>query len=155
MKDRVIGTQRKLSGRRRPRRVKTVLPLLPIRGIVVFPYMVLPLPIGREASVRAVERALESDRRLLLVAQHQAAMDEPQPDDLYHIGTLASVLRTIKLPDGRLKLLVQGLSKVRIHRFQQSPPYFSADFEPLEEASLVPASPLEIDALVHHTREQL
>ncbi|HEY7708718.1 MAG TPA: endopeptidase La [Candidatus Entotheonella sp.] len=155
MKDRVVGTQRKLSGRRQPRRVKTALPLLPIRGIVVFPYMVLPLPIGREASVRAVERALESDRRLLLVAQHQAAMDEPQPDDLYHIGTLASVLRTIKLPDGRLKLLVQGLSKVRIHRFQQSQPYFSADFEPLEEASLGPASPLEVDALVHYTREQL
>lgn len=155
MKDSVISTPRKPVERRSSPRLQTALPLLPMRGIVVFPYMVLPLPIGRETSVRAVERALESDRRLLLVAQHQAALDEPQPSDLYEVGTLASVLRMMKLPDGRLKLLVQGLSKVRIHRFKQHQPFFSAEFKALEELSSLQKTPLEVDALVHHTREQL
>jgi ATP-dependent Lon protease len=154
MKDDVGGTPRKAARQRRlPQQM--VLPLLPMRGIVVFPYMVLPLPVGREASLRAVERALGADHRLLLVAQHQATVEEPKPSELFHIGTIASVLRTLKLPDGRLKLLVQGRAKVRIHRYVQHRPYLSAYFEVLEDTAATPVSPLETDALVRHTREQL
>ena len=89
MKDRIERTPRKGPGQRQNQRAKTVLPLLPVRGVVVFPYMVLSLPIGREASVRAVECALDADRRLLLVAQHQATVEEPNVDDLYQVGTVA------------------------------------------------------------------
>jgi ATP-dependent Lon protease len=153
MNDGIGGMPHKSAGRRRLQH--TALPLLPMRGIVVFPYMVLPLPVGREASLRAVERALGADHRLLLVAQQQETVEEPKPHELFHIGTMASVLRTLTLPDGRLKLLVQGQAKVRIHRYTQDHPYFSARFEILEDMPQVPISPLEIDALVHHTREQL
>jgi ATP-dependent Lon protease len=117
--------------------------------------MVLSLPIGREASVRAVERALDTDRRLLLVAQHQAMVEEPGAADLYQVGTVAAVLRRLKLPDGRLKLLVQGQERVRINRFAQQQPYFRAAFERLDDRGEVPVPALEVDALVQHTREQL
>lgn len=154
MNDDVGGTPRR-SARQRPLPQQTALPLLPMRDIVVFPYMVLPLPVGREASLRAVEHALSGDHRLLLVAQHQATVEDPQPSELFQIGTIASVLRTLKLPDGRLKLLVQGRAKVRIHRYTQQHPYLSARFEILEDTVHAPVSPLETDALVQHTREQL
>jgi ATP-dependent Lon protease len=153
MNDDVGGTPRR-PARQRPLPQRTALPLLPMRDIVVFPYMVLPLPVGREASLRAVERALSGDHRLLLVAQHQATVEDPQPSELFQIGTIASVLRTLKLPDGRLKLLVQGRAKIRIHRYTQQHPYLSARFEILEDTH-APVSPLETDALVQHTREQL
>ncbi len=155
MKDRVVDTQRNPTGRRQARGAKLVLPLLPVRGIVVFPYMVLPLSVGREASLRAVEHALENDRRLLLAAQHQDAVEEPQPADLYHVGTIATVLRMVTFPDGRLRLLVQGQAKARIHRFTQCQPHFRAHVEPLEDVSGRRISAVEVEALVHHTREQL
>ena len=95
-----------------------------MRDIVVFPYMVVPLPVGRDASVRAVESAFNTDRRLILVAQRQGTVEDPEPDDLYRVGTVASILRMLKLPDGRLKLLVQGQSKVRIRAYMQLPAVF-------------------------------
>ena len=150
------GTARKLAGRRRPQHFDTaVLPLLPMRDMVVFPYMVAPLPVGRDTSVRAVESAFAADRRLVLVAQRQAAVEDPEPDDLYQIGTIAAILRMLKLPNGRLKLLVQGQEKVRIRAFMQMQPYWSVSYEPFEEASTFSTLPLEVEVLEQHIRQQL
>ncbi len=90
------------------------LPVLALREFVVFPYMVLPLFIARERSIAAIEDALAADRLVLLVAQRNSETDDPDPDDLYRVGTVAMVMRSMRLPDGRLKVLVQGLGKARI-----------------------------------------
>ena len=152
---RMTGTQRRTAGRPRPQPLDMGLPLLPVRDIVVFPYMVVPLPVGRDASVRAVENAFNTDRQLVLVTQRQGAVEEPEPDDLYRVGTVASILRMLKMPDGRLKLLVQGHCKVRVHAYMQLQPYWRVRCETLEETSNVAVSALELEALVQHTREQL
>src|SRR2546428_4491544 len=151
----MTGTQRRSAGRRRPQPLDIGLPLLPVRDIVAFPYMVVPLPVGRDASVRAVESAFNAARQLVLVTQRQGAVEEPGPDDLYRVGTVASILRMLKMPDGRLKLLVQGRLKVRVHVYMQLQPYWRVRYETLEESSHVAGSALELEALVQHTREQL
>src|SRR2546429_4182025 len=149
------GVPRRSAGRRRPQSLDIGLPLLPVRDIVVFPYMVVPLPVGREASVRAVESAFNANRQLVLATQRQGAVEEPEPDDLYRVGTVASILRMLKMPDGRLKLLVQGHLKVRIHAYMQLQPYWRVRYETLEESSNVAGGALELEAPVQHTREQL
>ncbi len=90
------------------------LPVLPLRDVVVFPHMVIPLFVGRDKSMRALEQAMEADKRILLVAQKSAETDDPQASDLYEIGTLAQVLQLLKLPDGTIKVLVEGMSRVRV-----------------------------------------
>ena len=90
------------------------LPLLPIRDLVVFPSMVLPLFVGREISVKAIEAASSSHRLILLVAQKSLDLEIPEPKDIYTVGTVGMIMRTLKLPDGRVKILVQGLAKARI-----------------------------------------
>ncbi len=96
------------------------LPVLPLREFVVFPYMTLPLFVARGPSVAAVEDALSADRVILLVAQRNAEMSDPEPDDLHRVGTAALVLRRTRMQDGRLKVLVQGLGRVRIDSFIDS-----------------------------------
>ncbi|QWP74622.1 endopeptidase La [Lysobacter sp. K5869] len=90
------------------------LPVLPLRDVVVFPHMVIPLFVGRDKSIRALDLAMESDKRILLVAQKSAETDDPGAEDLYEIGTLAQVLQLLKLPDGTIKVLVEGVSRVRV-----------------------------------------
>jgi len=90
------------------------LPVLPLRDVVVFPHMVIPLFVGRDKSIRALDQAMESDKRILLVAQKTAETDDPAGDDLYEVGTLAHVLQLLKLPDGTIKVLVEGVSRVRV-----------------------------------------
>ncbi|WP_179136756.1 endopeptidase La [Candidatus Entotheonella palauensis] len=156
MKEQVARTQQKVVRRRPSQRVKTALPLLPMRGIVVFPYMVLPLPIGREVSIRAVERALAADRRLLLVAQQQTSVEEPLPEDLYDVGTIATVLRWVTLPNGHLEILVQGQSKVRIDHYTQRRPYLQADFQQVKDIRKRSGGlSEEVEALIRQTREKL
>ena len=92
------------------------LPVLPLRDVVVFPHMVIPLFVGRDKSIRALELAMESDKRILLVAQKSAETDDPAAADLYEIGTLAQVLQLLKLPDGTIKVLVEGTERVRVDR---------------------------------------
>ncbi len=92
------------------------LPVLPLRDVVVFPHMVIPLFVGRDKSIRALELAMESDKRIALVAQKSAETDDPGADDLYPIGTLATVLQLLKLPDGTIKVLVEGVERVRVDR---------------------------------------
>ena len=92
----------------------TLYPVLPLRDIVVFPHMIVPLFVGREKSVRALETAMEGDKRILLVAQRSPDVDDPQAGDLYSIGTVATVLQLLKLPDGTIKVLVEGASRAEI-----------------------------------------
>src|SRR5690606_22008697 len=90
------------------------LTVLPLRDVVVFPHMVIPLFVGRDKSIRALDLAMEGDKRILLVAQKSAETDDPEADDLYRIGTLAQVLQLLKLPDGTIKVLVEGVSRVEV-----------------------------------------
>ena len=108
------------------------MPVLPLREFVVFPYMVLPLFISREQSIAAVEDALAGDRLLLLTAQRNAELEDPEPDDLYGVGTVAMVMRILRLPDGRVKALVQGLSKARIESFVENDPAMWAQVSGIE-----------------------
>src|SRR6516165_12525262 len=94
------------------------LPLLPLRDVVVFPHMVIPLFVGRPKSIKALESAMEAGKSILLVAQKSAAKDEPSADDLYATGTVANILQMLKLPDGTVKVLVEGVQRARIETIQ-------------------------------------
>src|SRR3546814_16714463 len=93
-----------------------VLPVLPLRDVVVFPHMVIPLFVGREKSIHALEQAMEADKRIVLVAQRSAETDDPGAEDLYPIGTPATVLQLLKLPRGPNKVLAEGVDRARVHR---------------------------------------
>ncbi len=130
------------------------LPLLPIRDIVVFPYMVLPLFVGREMSIKAIEAALAGNRIIMLVAQRSLEVENPASQDLYTIGTVGMVMRMLKLPDDRIKILVQGLAKARIEEFVQTEPHFEVRIKKLPEAKIAAPS-LEAEALIRTVKEQL
>ena len=95
----------------------TLYPVLPLRDIVVFPHMIVPLFVGREKSVRALEDVMKDDKQILLVAQKDAAKDDPAPGDIFSVGTIGTVLQLLKLPDGTVKVLVEGGSRARILRY--------------------------------------
>ena len=107
-------------------------PVLPLRDIVVFPHMIVPLFVGREKSVRALEDVMKDDKKILLVAQKNAAQDDPSEKDIYEIGTVSTVLQLLKLPDGTVKVLVEGVQRAKIISFSDNPDFF------LAEAALVP-----------------
>ena len=90
--------------------IPSELPMLPIRDVVIFPFMIMPLFVGREVSIKAVDEALNSDRLIFLVTQKNVAEENPGPDDIYQVGTISMIMRMLKLPDGRVKILVQGPS---------------------------------------------
>jgi len=104
-----------------------VLPVLPLRDVVVFPHMVIPLFVGRQKSIKALEYAMESNKNILLVAQKMASTDDPKPEDLYHICSVASLLQMLKLPDGTVKVLVEGSYRAKILNIIDSENYFSAN----------------------------
>ena len=108
-------------------------PILPLRDIVVFPHMIVPLFVGREKSVRALEDVMKDDKQILLVAQKNASQDDPGIDDLYRVGTVSTVLQLLKLPDGTVKVLVEGVRRARIQRFVDNPSFFQAEAELMEE----------------------
>src|SRR5512138_2631933 len=97
--------------------IPSVLPLLPVRDIVIFPYMTLPLFVGREGSIAAVDEALARDRHIFLATQKDPSVEDPKEVDLYRTGTVAMIMRMLKLPDGRLKILIQGVVKAKIVEF--------------------------------------
>jgi len=119
-------------------------PVLPLRDIVVFPHMIVPLFVGREKSVRALEAVMRDDKQILLVAQKNAAQDDPAADDLYRVGTVSTVLQLLKLPDGTVKVLVEGGRRARIVGFRETEAYFEAYATPVGEAQ---ADPRETEAL--------
>ena len=108
-------------------------PVLPLRDIVVFPHMIVPLFVGREKSVRALEAVMKDDKQILLASQKDASEDEPKAAGIYRVGVLANVLQLLKLPDGTVKVLVEGKGRVRIARFLDNDAYFEAEAEPIEE----------------------
>jgi len=112
-----------------------VLPLLPLRDVVVFPHMVIPLFVGRPKSIKALEAAMEEGKNVVLVAQKSAAKDEPNPEDLYDVGTVSTILQMLKLPDGTVKVLVEGVQRARIEKVLTDKVNFEAEIEmiPTEE----------------------
>jgi ATP-dependent Lon protease len=132
--------------------IPSVLPLLAVRDVVVFPNMVLPLFVGRETSVLAIEAALAQDRLLFLATQRDQAIENPEPEDIYGLGTVSLILRMLKLPDGRLKILVQGRAKARILDYSQTRPFFKVDLEVVPEIPHGEISP-ETEALMRNARE--
>src|SRR3990170_7517202 len=112
------------------------VPLLPIRDIVVFPFMIAPLFVGREMSVKSVDSALSSNRMILLAAQKDGATEIPSLEEIHSIGTVAMIMRMLKLPDGRVKILVQGLSKAKILEYTQTKPFYKVKIEVIKEESL-------------------
>ena len=129
------------------------LPVMAVRDIVVFNYMIIPLFVGRSASVEAVQEALARDKLLMLVTQKDSAIDEPAADDVYHVGMVCMIMRTLKLPDGRLKVLVQAIQKAEVKKFTQLEPYFEAEIDVIENPDEV-AMTVEIEALMRNVREQ-
>ncbi|MDH5368896.1 MAG: endopeptidase La [Gammaproteobacteria bacterium] len=111
----------------------SAIPILPLRDVVVYPHMVIPLFVGREKSIQALEAAMDNDKQILLVAQKSAAQDEPTQEDLYEIGTVSSILQLLKLPDGTVKVLVEGNKRARIINYLGQEDYFTAQIKELDE----------------------
>ena len=108
-----------------------LFPLLPLRDVVVFPHMVIPLFVGRAKSIKALESAMEAGKSIVLVAQKAAANDEPAIDDLYRIGSIANILQMLKLPDGTVKVLVEGTQRAKVLRVLDEKSHFDAEIEPV------------------------
>jgi len=135
-------------------KIPDVLPLLPIRDVVVYPFMIIPLFVGREMSVKAVDSALAGDRMILLATQHDVGDEDPPADKIYEVGTVAMIMRMLKLPDGRVKILVQGLAKARITEYVSDKPFYTVRVERQYDTEVGDMS-LEVEALIRTVREQL
>ena len=134
---------------------KDSLPLLPIRDIVVYPFMILPLFVGREASIMAVEEAIaKTDRLILLASQKDISAETPSPNEIYELGTVAMIMRMRKLPDGRIKILIQGLSKARIMSYDQTAPFYQCKISKVEN-KLMDTKDVAVEALMRTVRDQL
>ena len=119
-------------------------PVLPLRDIVVFPHMIVPLFVAREKSIRALEEVTKTDRPILLATQKNAGDDDPASDAIYEVGTLASVLQLLKLPDGTVKVLVEGVARARVRDYTRAEDYYEAEAETLgDEVS----SPVEVEEI--------
>jgi ATP-dependent Lon protease len=130
------------------------LPMMAVRDVVVFNYMILPLFVGRPSSVSAVSEAMSGGKMLMLVTQKEASSDNPTPEDLYEVGMVVMVMRSLKLPDGRLKVLVQALSKARVTDYKQKEPHFRVGIALVEEEEAPGPVTVEVEALMRLVREQ-
>ena len=110
-----------------------VFPVLPLRDIVVFPHMIVPLFVGRDKSVRALEDVMKDDKQILLVTQKNAGDDDPAADEIFTVGTIGTVLQLLKLPDGTVKVLVEGGRRARITRYTATDSFFEAEAEEIDE----------------------
>ena len=136
------------------RKIPETVPVLPVRDMVVYPFMILPLYVGREKSIRAVEEALSRDRLILLVAQKDAEVEDPNSQEIYPVGTVTMIMRVLKMPDGRVKILVQGLARTRILEFLRKEPYFEARIAEILDDE-VPTMGVELEALIRTVKEQV
>src|SRR6266700_3866047 len=118
------------------------LPLLPLRDIVIYPFMIVPLFVSRERSIRAVDEALGEHRMILLACQKDLDKEEPQQDDLYKVGTVAVIMRMLKLPDGRIRILVQGISRAQVESVTAEGECLHAQLHPMQEVMTPAASPI-------------
>ena len=130
------------------------LPLLPLRDVVVFPHMVIPLFVGRPKSIKALESAMESERRIMLVAQKTAAKDEPVVEDMFSVGCVATILQLLKLPDGTVKVLVEGQQRAKVNKIEDGEHHFSANVTPVEAVAIAADKTSEIEALRRAVMQQ-
>ena len=135
--------------------IPDILPVLPLKDVVVFPFIILPLSVSREKSITAVDAALAEQRIIMLVAQRDAQNETPRPDELFPVGTVAAIMRMLKLPDGRIRLLVQGLCRARIDSFLAEEPYLKAKITKLEEPQTSKVLPPEQEALLRSVKQNL
>ena len=136
-----------------PIEIPEILPLIPVRDIVIFTYMFLPLYVGRESSIIAVDEALDNDRLILLATQKDPNNDNPIPGDIYSVGTVAMIMKKFKLPDGRVKILVQGLMKATIKEYKKQKPYFQVAINQAPDPVISDIAP-EVEALMRNVKEQ-
>src|SRR4051812_12750885 len=134
--------------------IPEILPMLPVRDIVVFPYMILPLFVGREPSIKAVEDALSKNRLIFLASQKELTEENPTPETIYETGTIAMIMRMRKLADGRVKILIQGVAKGRVEKYTQTSPSFTVKVTKIEESSVATPS-IEVEAMVRNVKEHL
>ena len=130
------------------------LPLLPLRDVVVFPHMVIPLFVGRPKSIKALELAMEAERRIMLVAQKAAAKDEPAVEDMFAVGCVSTILQMLKLPDGTVKVLVEGQQRARVDGIQDAETHFTATVTPVAVADALAQKGTEIEALRRAVMQQ-
>jgi ATP-dependent Lon protease len=130
------------------------LPMLPVRDIVVFPYMILPLYVGRESSIRAVEDALSKNRLIFLASQKEISEENPREGTIYNVGTVAMIMRMRKLPDGRVKILIQGISKAQSNSYLKSEPFFEVAVKKIPEIHAA-GTPIEYEAMIRNSKEHL
>src|SRR5262244_3156879 len=130
------------------------LPVLPLRDIVIYPFMIVPLFVSREKSIRAVDEALAENRMILLASQRDLDKEEPTADDLYKVGTAAVIMRMLKLPDGRIRILVQGLARAGIESVNTTGEFISAHLHVVQEV-LPPERSLEVEALIRNVRASM
>jgi len=135
--------------------IPDILPVLPLKDVVVFPFIILPLSVSREKSILAVDAALAEQRIIMLIAQKDASNETPHPDDLYTVGTVVAIMRMLKLPDGRIRLLVQGLTRARVDSFLAEEPYLKAKITRLEEKEIPKELPPEHEALLRSVKQNL
>src|SRR5437867_530073 len=134
--------------------IPDVLPVLPLPDMVVFPYMIVPMFVNRDRSAKAVDQALSENRMILLVSRKSANVDEPKAQDLHDFGTVSVVMRMLKLPDGRVRILVQGFSRAHVEHFDESKPYLTAKVQPKTEPQVI-ADSIELEALIRNVKSSL
>lgn len=130
------------------------LPLLPLRDVVVFPHMVIPLFVGRPKSIKALEAAMEAERRIMLVAQKTAAKDEPDVSDMFDVGCLSTILQMLKLPDGTVKVLVEGQQRAHVNRIEDGELHFIANVTPIDPIEEIAGKSSEVEALRRAVMQQ-
>ena len=134
-------------------RYRIGLPMMAVRDVVIFNYMIIPLFVGRPGSVEAVNEALNSNKLLMLVTQRDATKDNPSTEDLYDVGMVCMIMRTLKLPDGRLKVLVQAMSKARVTEYLRTEPSYQVSVEVVEDEECGEIT-VEVEALMRTVRDQ-
>src|SRR5437870_4452165 len=134
--------------------IPDILPVLPLPDLVVFPYMIVPLFVNRDRSAKAVDQALAENRMVLLVSQKNPDVDDPKAEDLHNFGTVSIIMRMLKLPDGRVRILVQGFSRAKVEFYDESKPYITAKMQPKTEPQVVPDSP-ELEAIIRNVKSSL
>ncbi|HEY8562108.1 MAG TPA: endopeptidase La [Pyrinomonadaceae bacterium] len=134
--------------------IPSELPVLPLRDIVIYPFMIVPLFVSRDRSIKAVDEALSQNRMIMLVSQKDVDKEEPAQEDLYKVGTVAVIMRMLKLPDGRIRILIQGLSRAHVESVNSSGDYIKAQLTPIPEP-LPPPNSLEVEALVRNVRASM
>src|SRR4051794_33147534 len=154
MSDEATAAAAATAGKEEPPKVPEVLPVLPLRDIVIFPFMIVPLYVSRERSIKAVDQALSDNRMILLAAQKRQDDKDPGPDDVYPVGTVALIMRMLKLPDGRIRVLVQGIGRARISSFEEGQNHLQAKIDSIAEPEVADKG-LEVEALMRNVKAAL